>query len=51
MIEQLSPAMRVPMWIVYSAPVVGFSLTSIRVIQSMVYTFKHRNDPEDSENQ
>lgn len=46
MIEQLSPAMRIPMWIVYAAPLVGFTLTSIRVIQAIVYTIKHINDPE-----
>ena len=46
MIEQLSPAMRIPMWVVYSAPVVGFSLTAIRVVQAIIYTYKHRNDPE-----
>ena len=49
MIEQLSPAMRIPMWVVYSAPLVGFTLTSIRVVQSIVYNFKHRNDPEVTE--
>lgn len=46
MIEQLSPAMRVPMWVVYSAPLVGFTLTSIRVIQAIVYTVKHINEPD-----
>ena len=46
MIEELSPAMRVPMWVVYSAPLVGFTLTSIRVIQAIVYTVKHINEPE-----
>ena len=49
MIEHLSPAMRIPMWVVYSAPLVGFTLTSIRVVQSIVYNFKHRNDPEVTE--
>ncbi len=49
MIEQLSPAMRIPMWVVYSAPLVGFSLTSLRVLQSIFYEIKHRNDPETTE--
>lgn len=46
-IGQLSPAMRIPMWLVYSAPMVGFSLTSIRLVQSIFYHIKHRNDKED----
>ncbi len=46
MIEQLSPAMRIPMWVVYSAPLVGFTLTSIRVVQAIVYTVKNINDPK-----
>ena len=41
MIGQLSPAMRIPMWLVYSAPLVGFSLTSIRLVQSITYYIKN----------
>jgi len=33
MLGQLSPATHVPMWILYSAPTVGFSLTAIRQVQ------------------
>ena len=44
----LSPSMRIPMWIVYSAPVVGFTLTSIRVIQAIIHSLGHLNDPEES---
>lgn len=50
MIGQLSPAMRIPMWAVYSAPMVGFSLTAIRLVQSIAYHIKHIGEPEsDSE--
>ena len=44
----LSPSMRIPMWIVYSAPVVGFTLTSIRVIQAIIHSLGHLHDPEES---
>ena len=33
---QISPAMRIPMWIVYAAPMVGFGLTALRVAQNIV---------------
>ena len=42
---QLSPAMQLPMWIVYLAPCVGFGLTAIREIQTIIYRVKHLNDP------
>ena len=35
---QTSPALGLPMWIVYLAGPVGFALTSIRLIQQMVST-------------
>jgi TRAP-type C4-dicarboxylate transport system permease small subunit len=38
---QRSPAMQIPMWIVYAAPMVGFSLTSIRQVQILSYWFKN----------
>lgn len=34
---QKSPAMQIPMWIIYAAPMVGFALTSIRQIQTIIY--------------
>ncbi len=34
---QTSPALHMPMWIVYAAPLVGFVLTSIRQIQTLIY--------------
>ena len=37
---QTSPAMQMPMWIIYAAPMVGFTLTSIRQIQTIVYRVK-----------
>ncbi len=46
-IGQLSPAMQFPMWIVYAAPCVGFALTSIRQVQTIIYRLKHLHDEED----
>lgn len=34
---QTSPAMHMPMWIIYAAPVLGFALTSIRQVQAIIY--------------
>ncbi|WP_242975063.1 TRAP transporter small permease [Anaerovirgula multivorans] len=34
---QASPAMHMPMWIIYAAPMVGFTLTSIRQTQTILY--------------
>ena len=34
---QTSPAMGIPLWIVYAAPMVGFFLTAIREIQTIIY--------------
>lgn len=34
---QLSPAMHIPMWFLYSAPVVGFLFTAVRQIQAIIY--------------
>ena len=45
MLGQLSPAMQIPMWIVYSAPCVGFALTAIRELQTIIYRIKHLGDP------
>ncbi len=44
-IGQLSPAMLIPMWIVYAAPCVGFFLTAIRQVQTIIYRIKHLKDP------
>nr|WP_312884230.1 TRAP transporter small permease [Clostridium psychrophilum] len=34
---QTSPAMQLPMWIIYAAPMIGFALTSIRQVQTIIY--------------
>ena len=41
---QTSPAMGIPMWIVYLVPCVGFALTSIREIQVIVYRLKSKEE-------
>ncbi len=45
-IGQLSPAMQIPMWIVYAAPMVGFTLTAIRQFQTILFRIKHLKDKE-----
>ena len=40
MIGQVSPAMSMPMWILYAAPLVGFALVAFREVQTLVYRFK-----------
>lgn len=37
---QTSPAIKLPMWIVYMGPVIGFILTLIRLIEHLIVTFK-----------
>lgn len=37
---QLSPAMRLPMYLIQVAPLVGFALTIVRLLQSLVFEFK-----------
>lgn len=37
---QLSPAMRLPMYFVQVAPLVGFALTIVRLLQGLVFEFK-----------
>ncbi|PAU78328.1 TRAP transporter small permease [Halomonas salipaludis] len=41
MLGQTSPAVNVPMWIVYAAPCVGFALTAIRQLQTIYWRLKH----------
>ncbi len=54
MLRQLSPAMRIPIWLVYLAPIVGFGLASIRLIQGIIFQIKElkkdHNAPEAAEN-
>jgi TRAP-type C4-dicarboxylate transport system permease small subunit len=40
---QISPAMHIPMWIMYMATVIGFGLAVIRMIQEMVFNIKNFN--------
>ncbi|MEN1759312.1 TRAP transporter small permease [Anoxynatronum sibiricum] len=40
---QLSPAMRVPMWMMYLSTNIGFALAVIRMIQEMINNFKNFN--------
>lgn len=44
---QLSPAMMIPMWIPYSAPCVGFILTVIRQVQTIIYRFQHLKEADE----
>jgi TRAP-type C4-dicarboxylate transport system permease small subunit len=37
LLGQTSPAIQMPMWMLYSAPTVGFSLTAIRQVQAIIY--------------
>ena len=39
MLSQTSPAIGMPMWILYAAPGVGFTLTALRQIQTIIYRF------------
>jgi len=43
-IGQVSPAMNIPMWMMYMATVVGFGLAVLRMIQQIIYNFKHFNE-------
>ncbi len=40
---QYSPAMQMPMWILYAAPMVGFGLTAIREVQTI---YRRLTDPD-----
>ncbi len=40
---QLSPAMRIPMWIMYLSTIIGFGLASLRMIQEIINNFKEFN--------
>ena len=40
---QTSPAMQIPMWIMYLSTIIGFGLASIRMIQEIVNNFKNFN--------
>lgn len=40
---QTSPAMQIPMWIMYWSTIVGFGLGTIRMIQEIIFNFKNFN--------
>ncbi len=40
LLGQTSPAIGIPMWIVYSAPMVGFALTAIRQVQTLAHRLR-----------
>ena len=48
MIGQVSPAMQMPMWILYSAPMVGFALTAFREVQTLIFRFGQLKKGEQS---
>lgn len=37
LLRQSSPAIGLPMWVVYAAPMVGFGLTAIRQVQTIIH--------------
>lgn len=41
MLNQRSPAIGIPMWAIYSAPMVGFALTTIRQVQTILWRLKN----------
>lgn len=45
MLEQESPAMGIPMYLIYIAPAVGFGLTAVRQVQTIFFRIKHLHDP------
>ncbi len=49
---QLSPAARIPMWMVYVSLFIGACLTVIRLVQSLIHTFrggfKHKNEIQEN---
>ena len=43
---QISPAMRIPLWIVYAAPMVGFGMTAFREAQNVAFQVKLMREGE-----
>ncbi|MDR0539928.1 MAG: TRAP transporter small permease [Spirochaetaceae bacterium] len=39
-LRQKSPALHIPMWMIYAAPLAGFTLTAFRQIQTIIYRVK-----------
>jgi TRAP-type C4-dicarboxylate transport system permease small subunit len=40
-LKQRSPAIHIPMWVIYSAPLCGFILTSIRQVQVIILDIRN----------
>ncbi|MDW7672608.1 MAG: TRAP transporter small permease [Bacillota bacterium] len=45
---QMSPAMQIPMWMMYLSTVLGFGLASIRMIQEIIINFRNFNKKAES---
>jgi len=41
---EISAAMQIPMWIMYMSTVIGFGLSSVRTLQSVIYSISHFRD-------
>jgi len=41
---EISAAMQIPMWIMYMSTVIGFGLSSVRTLQSVIYSILHFRD-------
>jgi TRAP-type C4-dicarboxylate transport system permease small subunit len=39
-LHQRSPALHIPMWVIYAAPFLGFILTAFRQVQTIIYRIK-----------
>lgn len=46
---QLSTALRVPMWVIYLAPCVGFGLSMLRSLQMLILDFEHFKKGDETE--
>ncbi|MFV0333505.1 MAG: TRAP transporter small permease [Tropicimonas sp.] len=49
MLGQTSPAIGMPMWMIYSAPTVGFALTTFRQLQVIAFRIRNPNAWRDDE--
>ena len=47
-LHQKSPALHIPSWVIYMAPLVGFILTAFRQIQTIIYRIKTRDQEEEN---
>ena len=46
-LNQVSPAMQIPIWTIYMAGPIGFTLATFRTLQRIVNLLRHFNDKED----